>query len=139
MLPGQMTVGLQSPRRNQHHGVAIHQPSLGRNQHRAVRIAVERHPCIGAGFQNRLAQPFDMQRAAIEVDISAVRLIADRRDLRAGFTETARRQPGRRPVAAIDHDPQPIEPRSDGGQQEIQIGPDIASLRQGCRNVCGGR
>ena len=74
-----------------------------------VRIAIERDADIGAHLVDLLLQRDRAGGAAIEIDVGAVRLVADRDDLGAELPEHGRRHLIGSAIGAIDGDPQALQ------------------------------
>ena len=72
----------------------------------AVGVAVERDADIGAQLLHLLAQGLGMRRAALVVDVEAVRLVVDGDDLGAQLPQRVGRHLVGGAVGAIDHDAQ---------------------------------
>ena len=89
--------------RHQHDGIAVDNLSGTGDEQRAVGIAVEGNAQVGLLGQHTLPQAFEMKRAAIQVDVAAIRRVADRHHLRAEFFEQRRGKLRSRAVSAIDH------------------------------------
>ena len=86
------------------HRVAVDDPSLVIDEDRAVAVAVERHAHAVAAVADERAQALGMSRAAIEVDVAAVRLVADDGDVEPQLAEQPRRHRRRRAVGRVDGD-----------------------------------
>ena len=71
-----------------------------------VTVAVERDPEIEAAVDDGPLQRAQVGRAAADVDVEAVRLVADCRHLRAELLERPRCTPRVRAVRAVDADAQ---------------------------------
>ena len=69
----------------------------------AVRVAVKGDSDIRAFLDNRFRQFVQMSRAAAQIDVAAVRLVADNRQIRAGSFEIRRRRHHGSAVCAVDN------------------------------------
>ncbi len=85
----------------------------------AVGVTVVRDTEVRAVLDDRGLQLVQVGRAAAVVDVEAVRLGADRDDLRARPGERLRRDPRGRAVRFVQDDLQPVEPV---GQHRQQVG-----------------
>ncbi len=101
----QMSVRLQFARRDQQDVVSVDDFAARGDQDGAVRIAIERDAPVGVGGQHFTAQIFNMQCAAVQIDVPTVRMIGDRDHFRSCAPEQIRRQMRCRAVAAIEHQP----------------------------------
>ena len=70
-----------------------------------------------------LLQAFQVQRAAVQIDVAAVGRAADGDHVGAQRAEQFRRQAVGRAVAAIERDLHAVQPQRRGRQQEIEILP----------------
>src|SRR4051794_17865275 len=71
-----------------------------------------------------------MERAAVQVDIATVRLVADRSHIGASFAEERRSEGRCGAIPAIHHDPEAIQPASQRAQQEIKVTTDVVGYLQ---------
>ena len=122
-IAGQVPGGFQGACGGQQHGIAIHHLAAGRDEDGAVGIAVEGHAEIGAMGHDGLLQAFQVQRAAVQVDVAAVGLGADGDDVGAERAKQLRRQPVGCAVAAVDRQLHAVEAERRGLRQEIQVLP----------------
>ena len=89
--------------------VAVDQMAALVHDHHAVGIAVERDADIGAHFADLAAQRLGRGRAAVVVDVEAVRFDADRHDFGAELPQRVGRHPVGGAVGAIDDHAKPIQ------------------------------
>ena len=92
-----------------HELVAVDDVALLVHDHHAVGVAVERNPDIGPHLVDFADQLLGRGRAAILVDIQAVRIDADLDHLGAQLPQGLRRDLVAGAVRAIDHDPDAVE------------------------------
>ena len=90
----------------------------------AVAVTVERDTEIEAAASRRALQRSEVGRAAADVDVRAVRLVADRLDLRAELGERARRDVRVRAVRAVDGDAQAAEVRAEALEHVLEVAVD---------------
>ena len=93
-----------------------------RDEDGAVGIAIEGYAAVGTGFENGGAEVFDVQGAAIEIDVAAVGPVGDGVDTPA---PSRRKRSGASvegsAVAAIENDFETGERSGEGGGEEIEI------------------
>src|SRR6266851_1298243 len=89
-----------------HELVAVDQPSVLARQDHAVGIAVQRNADIGVVRDDVLLQQRRMRRAAIAVDVEAVRRHGERDHLGAELPQHGRRRLVGGAIGAIDDDPE---------------------------------
>ncbi len=94
---------------HRHELVAVDDAALLVDDHHAVGVAVERDADIGAHLADLADQILGRGRAAILVDVEAVRLDADRDHLGAELPQRLRRHLVGGAIGAIDHHPQAVE------------------------------
>ena len=92
-----------------HHVVAVEDFAALVDQHHAIAVAVERDADVAVLAQNGFANRVEMHRAAIQIDIDAVGIDADRDDLGAEFLERLGTDLVGRAVGAIDRDFEAVE------------------------------
>src|SRR5262245_6691396 len=107
----QPAFALHLPAAHQEHGVAIHDASLMIDKDSAVAVAVERHTHLAAAFDDRSRKPFRMGGTAIEVDVSAIRTIADEPRRQPETLEQPPRNRRCRAVRAVNGDGEALESR----------------------------
>ena len=89
--------------------VAVDQMAVLVGDHHAVGVAVERDADIGAHLAHLAAERIGRRRAAVAVDVEAVRLDADGDDVGAQLPQRLGRHPVGGAVGAIDDDAQAFE------------------------------
>ena len=102
--PSSLPAGLQGARGDEQDRIAIHDLAVGGDENGPVGIAIESHAQIGAIFEHGGAERLDVQRAAVQIDVAAVGLVADGVHVGSQMAEQRGRQLKGRAVAAIDHD-----------------------------------
>ena len=91
------------------------------NSKHAVAVTVERDPEIEPLLDDRPLQRPQVGRAALDVDVVAVGLVADRAHLRAEQLEGTRRQAGVRAVRAVDADAQRRQVRAEAIDDVLEV------------------
>ena len=109
-VAGEAPLRLHVPRAHQHDGVAVDDAPGVIDEDGAIAVAVERHAHPVAAVAHQRAQALGMRRAAIQVDVAAVRLVADDRDVEAQFPEQPRRDRRRRAVRRVDRELEAAQP-----------------------------
>ena len=71
-------------------GVAIDKLAFGVDKKRAVRVAVKRNTDISTRGDNLLLERFNVERPAITIDITTVRLVIDGHNARSQLLEQMR-------------------------------------------------
>ena len=95
---------LQLPAAHQQHGVAIHDFPVVIDEDRAIAVAVERDAHPASMLDDRAREPLRMGRAAAQVDVAAIGLIADHLDVEAEAAEEGRGDRRRGAVRAVDRE-----------------------------------
>ena len=72
------------------------------DEDRAIAVAVERDAHVAAALDDGPREPLGMRRAAVEVDVAAVRLVADDDGLEAEAANSRGATVRRRAVGAVD-------------------------------------
>ena len=89
--------------------VAVDELAALVDREHAVAVAVERDPEVEAARRDEPLERGGVGRAAADVDVRAVGLVADRVHRRAEPLERARREARVRAVRAVERDPQPAQ------------------------------
>ena len=101
--------------------VAVDRPRPARRP-RASGRRRRRTRCRGRGRRaDGLREQREVGRAAADVDVRPVRLVADRRDLRAELLERLRREPGVGAVRAVDRDPKAGEVGAEALEHVLEV------------------
>ncbi|MNI13936.1 hypothetical protein D3C73_671850 [compost metagenome] len=87
-----------------HQLVAVDDLAILVDDDHTVRIAIQGDTDIGAHFMHLLLQRFRAGRSAAEIDVGAIRLVADRHDISAKLPKSQRSDLVSRTVGAIDGD-----------------------------------
>ncbi len=98
--------------------IAVDEGAVLVGEHRPVGIAIEGNAEIGTVATDRLAHSLWCRRAAVQVDVRAVRTDVQRDDLRAQLEQDLRRHPISGAIRAIEDDAQPFQ-RAAAGQRVL--------------------
>src|SRR5262245_31879560 len=101
-VAAETTLRLHVPRAHQHDRVTVDDSAGVIDEDGAVAVAVERHAHPAPVLPHRRGEPLRMRGSAIEVDVPAVGLVADDRDVVAQLAKQPRRHGGRRAVRRVD-------------------------------------
>jgi hypothetical protein len=113
--------GLQPAAAQQQDAVAIHDLAGVRNEHGAIGVAVEGNPQRRSRFEHALAQSFYVERAAVEIDVLAVRSAMDAIDLGAQPLKERGCQVDGRSIGSVDHDGHTGQPIGHGGGEMFDV------------------
>ena len=132
---GQATVGVAIDGADPDDLIAVDQPARGIDGQHPIGVAVEGEPDVGAAGHDRTPKVIGVGRAAVRVDVGAVRLVVDHLHRRAERPEHSRGDCGGGPVGTVDHDRQPRQPAAlDGARPPIRPSdPRRTSHRRSCR------
>ena len=107
----QASFALQLSAAHQQHRVAVDDLTAMVDEDRAIAVAVERDAHLAAALRHRAREPLRMRRSAAEIDVAAVRFVADDDRLDAEAREQPRRHRRRRAVRAVDRQHEPFQAR----------------------------
>ena len=110
--------------------VAVDDLALLVDREHAVAVAVEGDPEVEAAVDDGALEEREVGRAAADVDVRAVGVVADRVHLRAARLERLRAEARVRAVRAVDHDAQAREIRAEAVEDvlPVRVGRDVDVL-----------
>lgn len=103
-VDGKLSVFLQVAPGDEQHRVAIDDLSGPRDEQSAIGIAIEGDTHIGLLLQHGRLQNFQMQRAAVEIDVAAVGRAMDGMHASAQALKKFGRKDGSRSIRAVGDD-----------------------------------
>ena len=140
-LPFKPAFGGELAAEQRHHIVAVEDFAALVDQHHAIAVAVERDTDVAVLAQNGFANRVEMHRAAVQIDVGAVGIDADRHDLGAQLLERVGTDLVGGAVGAIDRDLQPVEydRARQARLQEYEVAPERVVDSRRLADIVGAR